>query len=664
MDFFAHQDQARRQTMRMVVAFVLAVAGIVVAVDLVAAGVYLALMEKASTGGVVPKVPRALYLWTSLGTLVLIAGGTIYRVMALAQGGVAVAQMVGARRVDRDSRDPGERRFLNVVEEMALASGITVPRVYVMDEEQGINAFAAGYSPNEAVVAVTRGTLDTLSRDELQGVIAHEFSHILNGDMRLNIHLLGVLNGIVLIGSIGLFMMRNAGRIRGTRDTAGLVVGLLLVGLALIIIGYIGVVCARLIKAAVSRQREFLADASAVQFTRNPEGIGGALYKIDQSTGLIQSQHAEDLSHMYFGQAVKTALAGLFDTHPPLEQRIERVLGNRALLFARSQARKVQAAPDASAAEAEQALVSALASGARAAGADGGGTPAPAATGVEWGRRSGDNAVRTTSAAVMASVGSPTTGHVDYARRMLSGLPGAVRQGIGSVEGAKAALFALLTAAGGETRDRQAAMIREAAGEAVATQALAFEEALRPLGARVRLPVLDLATPTLKGLPQDERDRLLALVKHLIEADRRVTVSEFVLITICRRHFGKEMRGGLPVKHKSVQSVPNEIAIILSLLVHAGRSRAESFADAMATLALTGQALRQPAEINFTMVEAALYELKLLAPLAKPAVIKACLAVVMADNSLSVVESELMRAICAALDSPLPPILETRGTPQ
>src|SRR6185295_10385386 len=216
-----------------------------------------------------------------------------------------------------------ERRLVNVVEEMAIASGVRVPTVYVMDGERGINAFAAGWDASGAVVVATRGTLETLNRDELQGVVGHEFSHILNGDMRLNIRMLGVLAGIVFIGSIGEFVMRST---RESRDSkaAG---GVFLVGLALFIIGYVGLFFARVIKAAVSRQREFLADAASVQFTRNPDGIAGALDQIRgaSSGALISARCAEDMSHMFFGQSVRMRLGGLLATHPSLDERIARI---------------------------------------------------------------------------------------------------------------------------------------------------------------------------------------------------------------------------------------------------------------------------------------------------------------------------------------------------
>ena len=276
MTFFEHQSHARRNTRVMVLLFAAAVIAVVVSVDLVLGALYVWSNDELFT---LKAVPAGVYIGGAAGTAALILAVSLFNVARLAEGGVAVARMVGARRVPPDTAEPLERRLRNVVEEMAIAAGVRVPEVYVMDGERAINAFAAGWDVSGAVVAVTRGTLERLTRDELQGVVAHEFSHILNGDMRLNIRMLGVLAGIVFIGSIGEFVMRS---VRESRDSKG-VSGIFLFGLALFIIGYVGLFCARLIKAAVSRQREFLADASSVQFTRNPDGIAGALDQIKSS---------------------------------------------------------------------------------------------------------------------------------------------------------------------------------------------------------------------------------------------------------------------------------------------------------------------------------------------------------------------------------------------
>ena len=360
MDFFEAEELARRTTRRLVLLYLLAV---VVVAGAVCLGLAVAYTLAVMSGAAAPAqdvmidgrhlgaafveimrhgVPPKLYAYGAGITLLVIASATIYRVFQLSDGGEAVVDMVGARRVDPATTDPGERRLLNVIEEMAIASGVQVPAAYVMDQERSINAFAAGYSPNEAVVAVTRGTLDTLSRDELQGVIGHEFSHILNGDMRLNVRLLGVLFGIVCIGQFGQFLIRSTAyrTVRVSRENRGPEVALVFLGIALAMIGFLGLEFARVIKAAISRQREFLADASSVQFTRNPDGIAGALDTIAGRSTLIGDVHAEELSHMFFVQGVANWMGGLFDTHPPVEERIRRVRPG----FQRSRYRAARAA--------------------------------------------------------------------------------------------------------------------------------------------------------------------------------------------------------------------------------------------------------------------------------------------------------------------------------
>src|SRR5690606_28971990 len=243
------------------------------------------------------------------------------------QGGSVVAGLLGGLPVNPATDDPDERRLVNVVEEMAIASGVPVPAIYVLPGEESINAFAAGYGVHDAAVAVTRGALKHLTRDELQGVIAHEFSHILNGDMRLNIRLIGLLHGLLLLALIGRVLLRSGGRSRGRRKEKGGSVQVALIGLGLVLLGYIGVFFGKLIKAAASRQREYLADAAAVQFTRNPEGIAGALKKIGAlgAGSRIVHPRAEELSHLYFASGLRSSFAGLFATHPPLVERIRRI---------------------------------------------------------------------------------------------------------------------------------------------------------------------------------------------------------------------------------------------------------------------------------------------------------------------------------------------------
>src|ERR1039457_3972514 len=326
MDFFERQDQARRNTKLLVVYFILGVAMLIVVVYAAALVIFTGVAARHHHG-FDEQVQLALwnpqvFFGAALGTLAVIALGSGFKTLELAAGGSTVATMLGGRLVDPSTSDPDERKLRNVVEEMALAAGVPVPQVYLLPDERGINAFAAGHSTSDAVVAVTAGAVKLLTRDELQGVIGHEFSHILNGDMRLNLRLMGIIFGILCLAIIGRVLLQTArgggGRGRGQNP-------LPLLGLALLIIGYIGVFFGRLIQAAISRQREFLADASSVQFTRNPGGITGALKKIGgrgEPGSRLSHARAKELSHMFFGNGISEPFIGLLEPHPPLSDRI------------------------------------------------------------------------------------------------------------------------------------------------------------------------------------------------------------------------------------------------------------------------------------------------------------------------------------------------------
>ncbi len=335
MDFFQNQEVARKKTGRLIVYFLVAVILIIVTVYVAIAAV-LRVAEPAAREGAVVELPSLwdpqLFAVVAVGTAALISGGSLYKIASLSGGGHTVAELMGGRLLHPQTSDLDERKILNVVEEMAIAAGTPVPPVYLLENEEGINAFAAGHSPNDAVIGVTRGCVRTLSRDELQGVIGHEFSHILNGDMKLNLRLMGVLFGILLIGLSGYILLRSTSgygvRVSNRDDDRGGRNVLPLIGLALYVIGYVGVFFANLIKAAVSRQREFLADASAVQFTRNSDGIAGALKKIGalEAGSAIREPRAAEASHMFFGNAGTAGqLFGLLETHPPLVERIRRL---------------------------------------------------------------------------------------------------------------------------------------------------------------------------------------------------------------------------------------------------------------------------------------------------------------------------------------------------
>ena len=320
MDFFAHQDQARKHTKVLVVYFVIAVACIIASVYLASLVIFYGTQSQQQPGNPTPELvlwdPK-IFLYAMLGTLGVVIVGSLYKTVELAKGGSAVAESLGGRLISPNPTNPDERKLRDVIEEMAIASGVSVPKIYVLDEDEGINAFAAGHAPGDAAIGVTRGCMTLLNRDELQGVIGHEFSHLLNGDMRLNLRVMGVIFGILCLAVIGRILLYS----RGRRDKNPL----MLLGLALIIIGAIGTFFGRLIQAAISRQREFLADASSVQFTRNPAGLSGALQKIGGVGSRIESPHAGEANHMFFSDGLGKSFFRMMDTHPPLEERIRAI---------------------------------------------------------------------------------------------------------------------------------------------------------------------------------------------------------------------------------------------------------------------------------------------------------------------------------------------------
>ncbi|MEM9186547.1 MAG: M48 family metallopeptidase [Planctomycetota bacterium] len=448
-DFFARQAKARRNTTLLVVLFGAAVIGIV---GTVFGLVYWACSELPIAhpatyssldgfGAREEQFPWEIPVCAGLASLVLIGGGSLFKVSALrAGGGTSVAETLGGKRLYPDAAGATERRVLNVVEEMAIASGTPVPPVYLM-EEDGINAFAAGFSPSDAVIGVTRGCAETLSRDELQGVIAHEFSHILNGDMRMSIRLIGILHGILLLGLIGQMLFRvlfyaGAGRSRSSNsknDSGGaILLALLAISVALIVLGSIGSLFGGLIKAAVSRQREYLADASAVQFTRNPAGISGALKRIGGAVYGSKLKHprAAEASHMYFAQGVWEGFTSLMATHPPLPKRIRAIEPNWDGAW-----------PEAAAAVGGGAAAGA--SGFAAAPAAGNPFRQPSLTPATVPPLPQAVPLAVVDHAV-DQVGDPTEEHREYARGLIASIDPRVVASVREPYGARAVIYALL----------------------------------------------------------------------------------------------------------------------------------------------------------------------------------------------------------------------------
>jgi Zn-dependent protease with chaperone function len=656
VDFFESQDQARKRTGRLVVLFALAVIAI-------AATLYALAVAVTGYGGQDPYTGAAIWqprwldpelmVQVALATLLVVGGASLFKMAQLrAGGGRIVAESLGGRLLHPNSGDAVERRILNVVEEMAIAAGTQVPPVYLLDAEGGINAFAAGFEPGDAVVAVTRGTAERLSRDELQGVVAHEFSHILNGDMRLNIRLMGVLYGILVIGMIGYFVMRSAmyaglaGR-RNDRNNAGL--AMLVIGAALAAIGFLGTFFGNMIKASVSRQREFLADASAVQFTRNPDGIAGALKKIGgfEQGSILASPNAPEASHFFFASGLRGGLSALFATHPPLRERIRRI--------------DPSFAPDAAAAAVPSAAPTAAPAAAFAAGA------APAsreAAGARTGAPGAEDGRRDRAAAdhAVQHIGSPRPEHVRYASRLLERLPGELLSAAHESYGARAVVYALLVDADPAVRAHQLEQLERRADPGVLAATHGLLPAVARLDRAAALPLVDLAMPALRELSPAQYTVFRENVTALVEADDRIDLFEWALQRVLLTHLAPEFeRVRRPrVRHRSLRGLGPQLSVVLSTLAHVRPGAAD---HARRAFLAGARHLDAPVELlprqhcGLAVLDAALLELADAAAPAKRDIVAACTEVVCADGTLDVHEAELLRAVADTLGCPMPPIL-------
>ncbi len=607
MDFFEAQEAARRRTGLLVVLFGAAVLAII-------AAVYLVALIGVGAGGV--WFDPVLLLQVAFGVGIVISVGSAIRISSLRRGGPAVAELLGGRRVASDTSDPEERRLMNVVEEMSIASGVPVPAVYVLEAEDGINAFAAGHTIHDAAVAVTRGGLRALTRDELQGVIAHEFSHILNGDMRLNVRLMGVLYGILLLAVIGRGIVYAGPRGRSREGgSAGWVV---LLGLALLLVGYIGVFFGKLIKAAVSRQREYLADSAAVQFTRNPDGLAGALKKIaDSSHGSrIEDHHAEELSHLFFANGLRSGIAGMLSTHPPIDERIRRL--DPAYL---AKAGKPSPRAVGGSAPAEVAGVSGL----------------------------------------VSAVGTMRPENLRHAASVLGHVPTELNRALHDPVEAKAVILALV-ASGAVTGEGEREILRAYGGDELIERVQQLVPQLREVGAEARLPLLDLALPALQSLSPSEGEHFLATVEAMVQADGRVRMFEFAVLHTLARRLGlrEEPRGG---RIRSFDSIRDEVEVVLSATAWAGSDRNPE--AAAAAFAAGARVLPSPASsirlrgadaVRLAEVDRALSALERTAPGVRRTFLEACAETISHDGVVKPLELEILRAVAECLDCPIPPL--------
>ncbi|HQY87123.1 MAG TPA: M48 family metallopeptidase [Tepidisphaeraceae bacterium] len=645
MDFFAHQDRAKASTFKLMVLYVLAVVGVVISLNLVAL-----LLTNVNRGqelredGTVVEAPLRIvpeaHLLTTLGALAIIGLAGLYRKATIGSDGANVAEMLGGQLVDPATRDPEERKLMNIVEEMTIASGVPMPRVYIMQNEEGINAFAAGTRLDNAVVAVTRGCIHELNRDELQGVVAHEFSHILNGDMRLNLRMIALNFGIMAIGVIGYYILRMSPRMSGgKKEGAAAVAAIFVIGLGMMIIGFVGLFFGRILQASVSRQREFLADASAVQFTRNPSGIANALKKIGGLSSKIHDTNASEVAHMFFAPGIRS----LFSTHPPIEARIRAIEPNwdgKLIASPTSQpglGHNVGPRPDfAGMADANAAgFSSAL---------------PPPMTRIPL---NADNVVN--------AAGLTRPPAIEHADAVMAKIPAPLHEAATDPYLARSLVLALLFDSDPAQRQIQT---MELSGQrsALAREAIDMSSFIISIDRMLRLPLLDLAMPALRTLTPTQIAELKKLAELMASVDRKLSLFELALLKILEQIWHQSTNSGQPpAVYRALTAVAEPVRILFSALAQASDSPAwpDAYARGMDRLGLTrGEPTSANIRANTVDVARAIDTLRLSTPQIKKRIIDAAAHLVVEDNTVTLSEAELLRATSAALDVPLPPIYD------
>jgi Zn-dependent protease with chaperone function len=636
--FFQQQDSARRKTFQLVVYFVLA---ILILITLVY-GLLLWLKTDSAYEPMYWWQPELLVL-AALGVGLVVGGASAFKVAQLASGGQAVALMLGGEEVPGTTTDPRQKRLLNIVEEMALAAGVQVPPVYVL-EEPGINAFAAGYAPGDAVVAVSQGCLNYLTRDELQGVVAHEFSHILNGDMRLNIRLSGLIFGIMALSIIGrILMFTSRGRSSGRNDSRG---GLVLLGLGVFVLGLVGAFFGRLIMGAVSRQREYLADASAVQFTRNPDGIGGALKKIGglAEGSRIANPQAAEVGHLFFANAFAGyGLFGLLATHPPLVERIRQLDPQFDGQF-----------PEVRPVGVDQE---------EHEGPRRGSVPPFAGMPRLPGLPQVPVPVLGFTDEAATRVGRVDPEGISCAQALHDSMPDVLRIAAQEPFSAHAVAYALLLDPRADLRDLQLTRLKAGAEPQEFAETLRLVAPVQALPDTHRLPLLDLAMPALRQMSPRQHRAFRAQVEMIMIADQRLNLFEYTLRCVLHRHLDAQF---LPQRqtrrvHSSPQKLANPAATVLALMAWEGQPEpdqaARSFHSGMRGYIGGDHTHRLPPreECSLAEFDAALQALNQSVPAIKRRIVVACTACILASQPVTVREAELLRAICDLLDCPLPP---------
>ncbi|MCL2005887.1 MAG: M48 family metalloprotease [Planctomycetaceae bacterium] len=634
MDFFQHQDKAKNRTFLLIVFYILGLLGLT-------AVMVAAILALFAFVGTEPE-PDLILLCIG-GVLALVIGGSLFKTAALsAGGGCAVAEALGGRQICSSTTNPGERQLYNIVEEMSLAAGVPIPALYIMDNEKSINAFAAGFSPNAAVIGVNRGTIDLLTRDELQGVIAHEYAHILNGDMRMNMRLIGILFGLQLLAIVGYFVLRSVRFLavgRQNKGSAAIIMAMLAGGTILMIVGYIGVFFSAIIRAAISRQREYLADASAVQFTRNPDGIAGALKKIGSPNigSNIANAHAAETSHLFFGDVCGLfSLGGLLATHPDLTTRIRRIDPNFDGRFPKlSEIKPVK-----------HNVIK---------------------TNVIKSKTSHFKNLQPTTGSptigskqsVIENIGGLDMANVLTAGVLLGALPKPITESASNPLTAQAVFFAMLLDQEDAIRNRQLNQIQSIGSAFLRSETLRLYPQVRAMPEHEKVPLAQHISASLREMTKAQYRQFSRILDLLIEADQTMDLFEYTIKAVLHRdldiHFGQAKQ--FRVRHTALSSVRRPAAAVLSYLAYSGHTDPQdaqkAFAAASEELGLSEPMLRL-SETTTRQFDQSLRTLSETCPALKKRIFAAFMTCVWHDGKITPKEAGLIRAIAAMLAVPIP----------
>ena len=635
MNFFKAQDKARRNTTRLIILFILAIISLVILTNLLLIGTF-AYMGTDGTGSFYTNLQSSfdqnIIIVISVGVSLLILLGSIYKIASLSKGGSAIAELLGGQLVPQSATELEEKKLLNIVEEMSIAAGMPIPKVYLLNESS-INAFAAGKSHSNAVIGVTRGALDNLSRDELQGVIAHEFSHILNGDMKLNLRLIGVLHGILLIGIIGQHIV-NSFRYRSSskKDNGGAII---IIGIGLMVIGYAGTFFGKWIKASVSRQREFLADASAVQFTRNKDTIAGALKKIGglSEGSLLQTPNATEYSHAYFANGVKLFFASMFATHPPLSERIKQIDPGWNGRFITP--KKETYTEDSNSEKTEKSSIAGMAVTA---------------------------AILSSAEQAINNIGTITEKNIEFAQQLIFSLPQSLKDAANVAYSARAVIYSLIVK---QQEDKETAwdLIKKHADKGMPELTKDLYSETSKLDENLTFTLMELCIAALRELSVAQYKQFRYTVNKIITADKTVDLNEWILQRLVLQQLDQNfsLRKPALAKHAYLGAVKKEAEILLSLIAYTEHKDDDILARQAFELGkkkIGAHAFNIIAkdELSLNALNASMDELMKLKPVLKSRMLEAFATIIIADGKTTLKGTELFRTISSSLDCPVPPL--------